>query len=195
MMTGKNKSKRSLVPLRLQIPLAVLLGIVFVFLLNARFRGGRVGQSVSVPAVGDKAAAADVTAVEPDQRIGLLIDKISAEGLTGTLEDETLPDLAGDPFLKPDRSAAKGRLHGPDSRGHAQEGDDDGRSREELIKSLTLTATLIDSGTNLALINGMLRGENDMIGPFNVVKIQERAAFLRDDSGTVLLKMKGDDTL
>ena len=192
-MTRKNKRRKSLVPLRLQIPLAVVLAILFLFLLNARLRGRRDAGGVLVPAVEEKAAAADMAPVDCDRRISSLIDKISAEAPSDKREEEPLPELAGDPFVKPDRTAKRRARNGLDPL--CGEDNEANQSREAFMNSLILQATLIDSDMNLALINGKLLAESDMIGPFNIVKIGERVAFLSDESGNVLLKMKGDDTL
>ena len=61
------------------------------------------------------------------------------------------------------------------------------------MESLTLQATLIDGDRRFVLINGTLFAEEDSIGAFKIVEIGERAASLKDDRGSVLLKMEGDD--
>ena len=192
-MTRKNKRKKSLVPLRLQIPLAVVLGILFLLLLNARLKGRRDAGGIPLPAVEEKAAAADIATVDCDRRITSLIDKISAEAPSDQREEEPLPELAGDPFVKPERTARRRALNGLNPL--CGEDNEVERSREAFMSSLVLQATLIDGDMNLALINDKLLAQSDTIGPFNIVKIGERAALLSDESGTVLLKMKGDDTL
>ena len=192
-MSHKAGRNKSIVPPKLQVPLAVVLAIVFIFLLSARLKGASDNDGPRVPTVEDKAASAHAVVRDDGHRIALLMDKINARERYEELDDEPLQELAGDPFVKPGRAAA----------GNTPEGDDMGRaehrdryqSREAFIESLTLQATLVDGDANLALINGMLVTENDTMGPFSVVKIEERTAFLSDETGSVLLTMKGDETL
>ena len=192
-MSNKARRSKSIVPFKLQVPLAVVLAVVFIFLLNARLRGGRHDNGMRVPAVEDKVACADPTVVDCEQRVGLLVDKITAQEPRGQFEEEPLPDLAGDPFVKPDSAAAR---RASDEHGSQREEQKNRyQSREAFIESLTLQATLVDGDANLALINGTLLTENDTLGPFRVVKIEERTALLSDEAGNVLLTMKGDDTL
>jgi hypothetical protein len=192
-MSKKAGKKKGIVPLKLQVPLAVVLAIVFVFLLNARLKGGRNGDAMPVPPVDDKVAAADTSVFDCGQRVALLMDKISAEQPRGRLDGEPLPDLAGDPFVKPDNAAAGTGIDEHDPQRAEQRNRY--QSREAFIESLTLQATLVDGDANLALINGTLVAENDMMGSFSVVEIEERTALLSDETGNVLLTMKGDDTL
>jgi len=189
-MSNKTGRKKSIVPLKLQVPLAVVLAVVFVFLLNSRLRGSRQDNNVEVPALEEKVASADVTELDCEQRLDWLMDRIATPELCGRSEEEPLPELAGDPFVKPDRA-------GDGNRTDAQRGEpgDRYRSREDFIESLTLQATLVDGDRNLALINDTLLAEKDTIGPFNIVRIGERTVVLSDETGNVLLTMKGDDTL
>jgi|GEM_PF-2612604 len=191
-MSSKAGRKKSIVPLKLQVPLAVVLAVVFIFLLNARLRGGRHDSGVRVPAVQDKVACADATVADCEQRLGVLMEKITARKPRGQLHAEPPPDLAGDPFVKPHRAAVGDRIDEHDPQ--RAEPKERRQSREAFIESLTLQATLVDGDANLALINGTLLTENDTMGPFSVVKIEERTALLSDVTGTVLLTMKGDDT-
>jgi hypothetical protein len=53
----------------------------------------------------------------------------------------------------------------------------------------------MDGDARLAFIDDTLFAENDTIGAFKIVGIRERAAFLDDGDGIVVLRMKGDDPL
>ena len=187
-MARKTKRKKSVVPLRLQIPLAILLGIVFIFLLKARLTGRRTAEGRPAPAAQDEVVTAEAESSDSERRVDALIDKITQE--EPEPEREVLPRLAGDPFAKPRRPVGQLVAGNP---GAAQQAQDDRRSRDQFVESLTLQATLIDGDKKFVLINGTLFAEKDSIGAFKIVEIGERAASLKDDRGTVLLKMKGED--
>ena len=193
-MASKKKSKKSVVPHKLQIPLAILLGIVFIFVLNSRLKGRRTAQGASAPATQDEVVTADVAVSDSGRWVDALIDKITNE--EPKREHVTLPDLAADPFVKPDRRPKKFLHSGSEHAQRPQENDTyAGQSREQFLESLTLQATLIDGHERFALINDTLYGESDTIGAFKIVRIGERAASLKDNCGRVILKMKGDDLL
>jgi hypothetical protein len=189
-MMARKKSKKSVVPRKLQVPLAILLGIVFIFLLKGRLSGRSAAEGEAAPAARDEVVTAEVGPTDSERRVDDLIDKITQD--EPEPEREVLPRLAGDPFAKPPRPAA--RVSGtPDAHRHEQDDAYDGRSRDQFVEGLNLQATLIDGDKRFVLINGMLFAEKDRIGAFKIVEIGERAASLRDDRGSVLLKMKGDD--
>ena len=188
-MARKKKSKKSVVPLKLQIPLAILLGIVFIFLLKGRLSGRSTAEGRPAPAVPDEVVTAEVESSDSERRVDALIDKITRD--EPEPEREVLPRLAGDPFAKPRRPVGRVVAGNP---GAARDDEAyDGRSRDQFVEGLTLQATLIDGDKKFVLINGTLFAEKDCIGAFKIVEIGERAASLRDDRGSVLLKMKGDD--
>ncbi len=199
-MNSKNKEKKSAIPPKLQISLAIVLGIVFMFLLTARLRG-----RLPSPAVNDEPSSDETAAMTSRQRrVGLLIDEISGkEEGSGNATEQELPELPSDPFAEPDRTTSRGvlsklgrlprGLRSQQRGGEDNGGEYDGKSREEFIESLALQATLRDGNLRIALISGKLCAENCTIGRFKLVKVGERVALLSDDTGNVLLRMKGDD--
>jgi len=193
-MAGKKKSKKSVVPRKLQIPFTIVLGTVFIFVLSSRLKGRRTAEGTPAPAASDEVVTAEVGPSDSERRVDALIDKIAQAEPKPQREDEVLPRLAGDPFVKPPRPPERVASGGSKAVRRAQEDDAyDGRSREQFVESLTLQATLIDGDKRFVLINGTLFAEKDSIGAFRIIQIGERAASLSDDRGSVLLKMKGDD--
>jgi hypothetical protein len=188
-MASKSKGKKSIFPLKLQIPLAILLGIVFILMLNAKLKGRRTAQGEP-----DNAVTAQVASTDSEHRVDELLDMISKEKPKSERERGPLPDLPGDPFAKPKRPPKTILPGDPEHLNGTQEDDAfGGQSREGFVGSLTLRATLIDGDKKFVLINDTLYGENDTIGAFKIVEIRERSATLKDDRGPVLLEMKGDD--
>ncbi len=195
-MARKNKIRKSVVPLKLQIPLAIVLGIVFIVVLNSRLRDRRSTEGRPASAAPDEVVTAGVESGDPERRVDALIDKITGEEPNHQRDDEILPRLAGDPFVKPKRPSGRDSASYPEHSNGAQEKDAyDGRSRDQFVQSLALQATLIDGDRRFVIINGTLFAEKDTIGAFKIAEIGERAASLTDERGSVLLKMKGDDLL
>lgn len=190
-MARKKKSKRSIVPLKLQIPLAIVLGIVFILMLNAKLKGRRTAQGAPAPDEPDNTVTAQVASTDSEHRVDELLDMISNEKPKSERERGLLPDLPGDPFAKPKRKPKAILPDDPEYLNGTQLAD--GQSRDQFVQSLTLQATLIDGDKKFVLIGDTLYGENDTIGAFKIVEIRERSATLKDDRGPVLLEMKGDD--
>ena len=193
-MASKKKSKKSVIPLKLQIPFAILLGIVFVLLLNSRLKGLRNDKGTPAPGSTNTVETAEVLPGDSEQRVEILIDKVSDE--KPKREHSPLPALASDPFAKPERPYRKAAGNEPEEVKRAMEREVyDGQSREQFVASLTLQATLIDGDRRFVLINDTLFAEKDNIGAFKIVEIGERAAFIDDGRGSMLLEMEGDDLL
>lgn len=194
-MRSKNKKKKRVLPAKLQIPLAIVLGIAFIFLLNARLKGRGTAQGAPVPTVEDDQVNPRVTAADSRRRVQELLDKIGEMESEDESEPGSLPDLVGDPFADPYGPPL--RIAASDlGRGRQQEQDaDDKQARAKFLDDLTLQATLMDGNARLAFIDDTLFAENDTIGAFKIVGIRERAAFLDDGGGIVILNMKGDDPL
>jgi len=191
-MARKKKSRKSVVPHKLQIPLAIVLGIVFILMLNSRLKSRRTAEGRPAPAARDEVVPAEVQSSGSESRVDVLIDKLTQNHAKP--EREVLPRLPGDPFVKPKRPAGRISNGDPEHSNRAQEQDVyDGQSRDQFLQSLTIQATLIDGDKRFVLINGTLFAEKDSIGAFKIVEIGERAASLSDERGSVLLKMKGDD--
>jgi hypothetical protein len=195
-MRSKNKKKKSVVPSKLQIPVAIVLGIAFICLLSARFKGRGTAQGAPVPTVEDGQVTPRVTAADSGRRVQELLDKISRMESQDEREPGWLPDLPVDPFADPYGPPARIAASGPSARQGAQdERSSDEQIRAAFLDGLTLQATLMDGDARLAFIDDTLFAENDTIGAFKIVGIRERAAFLDDGGGIVVLKMKGDDPL
>jgi len=188
-MADKKKSKKGIVPLKLQIPFAMVLGIVFIFLLTSRLRDRRTAQGAPAATEPDEMVTSEVARTDSEHRVAELLDKISRQ--EPEIERGPLPLLSNDPFARPKRSSIVSE--------HVQGAQKDdaygGQSREAFVGALTLRATLIDGDQRFVLINDTLYCENDTIGAFKIVEIRERSAALNDDRGPVLLEMKGDDLL
>lgn len=202
-MSSKNRRKKSIVPPKVQIPLTIVLGIVFIFLLTARLRDRGTAGSAVPSAVGAEPSGAQTAKASSSQlRINSLIDKIAGDEQEGDA-DATLqetPEPPSDPFVEPDGRGALNKLGrlSREFRSQQRGGEDSGgenerRSREEFIRSLTLEGTLRDGNVGIAVISGKLYAEDDNVGRFKLVRVGERIAFLADDAGNVRLKMKGDD--
>ena len=202
-MKSRSKAKRSIVPFKFQIALAVLLGIAFIVLLTARLKGRGNTEGASPPAEG-RASIDETLSAGTGQRIELLINEISSSETASHGQDlRAAPQLSSDPFIEPDKKARSSARDGLarlsralDPRQRAEEHGSDAyarQSREEFIANLTLQATLIDGNVRFALIDGKLFAENDHVGRFKIARIGERVVLLSDDIGSILLKMKGDD--
>lgn len=195
-MRSKNKEKKSVLASKLQIPVAIVLGIAFICLLSARLKGRGTAQGAPVPTVEDEQVTPRVTAADSRRRVQELLDKIGEMESQDEREPGWLPDLPGDPFADP---------YGPPLRiaasdvgrrlGEQEQDANDEQARARFLDGLTLQATLMDGNARLAFIDDTLFAENDTIGAFKIVGIRERAAFLDDGGGIVVLKMKGDDLL
>lgn len=196
-MKSKSKGKKSVIPARLQIPLTIVLGLVFVLVLSARLRGrGTAAQEAADLAAGDSQVTADATAADSQHRVDALIDKISEEAPEHEQERETgsVPVLPVDPFADPYGPPVRTAAGTAASRQRAQDEQDE-EARASFVEGLTLQATLIDGEDKFAFIDDTLFYKNDTIGAFRIVAIGERAALLDDGNGPVLLEMKGDDLL
>jgi hypothetical protein len=195
-MSSKRETGKSVVPRKLQIPLAIILGALFVFLLTARLRGRESAQGAPVPSADGEATATQTATADSQHRVDALIEKINEE--EPRRHDErgsgSPPNLVGDPFLVPQKSSARVVAGKLGDRPRSQE-EQNAEARARFVESLTLQATLIDGDSRFALIDGTLFAENDSVGAFKIVGIGERSAFLDDGHGTAFLKMKGDDLL
>jgi hypothetical protein len=141
-MKSKSNKKKSVVPAKMQIPIAIILGIVFICLLNAKLKGRGTAQGAPVPTVEDEQGTPRVTASDSRRRVQELLDKISEMESQDEREPGWLPDLSGDPFADPYGPPARTVASGRDSGRRGQDKDSNDEQARGRFRQLSWTATL-----------------------------------------------------
>ena len=202
-MTDKPKGKKSVLPLKLQVLIAVVLGTLFIFLLVSRLKGMRPDEVTESPTKTEESSIKEEPgASHPNPEIDIFIEKLSREQEEKNISHLPSPDSLSDPFTEPARrsegilSKVGQMLPMLESLPDTIQKDDhenDRQSREEYINSLSLKGTLIDGNARFAVINSRLYAENDDLGKFKITRIEERAVLIEDGIGDVMIRMGEDD--
>jgi len=204
-----SNKKKSIIPPKLQVPVTVVLGLMFILMLGVQLKRAQTSKrkppTDAATAVTTETSPEQRDVADAKQRLDVLVRRISSVARPEEHEVAAPSRPRWDPFVRPEsvdtkiRRAKGDTLNAqPESEQGARVRNRDlygGQSREQLIERLTIQGTVLDGNARLAIIDGRMFAQGDHLGPFRIVRIGECSALLRDNNGDELIKMKGDEEL
>jgi hypothetical protein len=199
MKGGCPVADKELIPRKVQMPLALFLGILLLIVLVWRF-GGRRGPSPAEGAPTPKEAEEAAVSVED---LSQLLGDLKMDGGSRGVFAHEAPPLERNPFLmgpepaapnpgEPAQAALGAQANGSENGGgesSPQVKEAAVKSRSERLSALRVSATGITRDSALALVNGMCLKKGDTIAGFVVKEINEREVILEDELGTESVRM------
>ena len=189
---------KSLIPPKAQIPVAVVLGILFALLLVWRFGFGAQEETESVVSLIPEVDAAEIGVSLDDLRE--ILKELQVDTPEGKAEGEDegqLPLLSGNPFrwaqAPSPRPGALGANAG-EGEGSVQE-PVRGPSRESRLNSLVLSGTCVLEGSSTAIVGERYVKVGDVVEGFTIQEIRESELTLADDVGVEIIKIEKPEWL
>ena len=176
-------SKKSTIPVNAQIPVAIILSIMFAFLLLYQF--GPLGSEDEAPDTVILSVDETEVQVSVDDVKSLLAD-IQADKIQRVSQATTAPPLSRDPFRRAGFHVSAGEP-GEDTKPTTE--SELLRMHEERLRSLRLSATSLMSGNTIAIINGRLLRVGDSIEGFVIQEVRKREVILEDEIGKESIQM------
>ena len=184
-------TSRSLIPPKVQVPIAIGLACVFVIVLVWRFYPR---QSVEgIPASSEDAESPPVEISLGDLR--RLVADLQPDDVAHVTAQPTLPQLVRNPFRWRVEDIPHRRKGGSAEPAEVPAEDNtlsellQTVAREESLKSLSLLGTCIAGETGIALVNGRYVRPGDAIAGFTVREIREREIVVADELGSEVVVM------
>ena len=182
--------KKSLIPLKIQVPAAIVLAFVFVALLVFRTMKNDGDTDSTV-----QAANRDLHAMTGLETSRERVPVSELRNLILNFQDEPqaepdVPQLERNPFLIPE-DAFTGAL--PDQADF--DGEPDGTSvldlsRARELNSMILTGTSKIGDRYMAIVNGMVLGKGDRIDGYTIVEVGEGILIIENRRGVRIVRMK-----
>lgn len=196
-------ARRTTIPPKAQIPVAIVLGILFVFLVWFRLVLPRFSAPAAAPVAAGQSAPAPVAAIPLVAPVGqestlfindmiMLLAEAKATIGEGAAKETEAPPLKRNPFeMRQEGSAGDGVSRSREGSGLSQAELEIQRyeQRGYILDSLELTATLQVGRRWLAVIDGRTLAVGDRIEGFTIKDIGERSVVLEDDGGTASIPM------
>lgn len=194
---------KSVVPAKLQIPMAIVLGLLLVCIVVVRF-GGRKQATPAVTVKEKTNVTAEETITIEDLRQALTDLPRTTTSRVGPRDGP--PPLVRNPFVLADSESAEDGTTSAASEGGSEEGEsapvvsegetdkpstpaEPAEDRSVRLARLSLSATSLTKNSAVALINGRYVREGDVIEGFVVKKIHERKVLLEDQVGIETVRM------
>jgi len=187
-MASKSKS---IIPLRAQIPAAVIGAIILTLLLIRQFGPGQneKGQPLN------QAEASTTDSAVPMVELESLLADVHANYVERVERTKHLPPLSGNPFRLP--GIPEDGL--PSNEDGVIEGslaiEPDVPTRDEILASMILTGSCVVGETSMAIVNGQYFKAGERIGSFVVWEVRERELVIADGEGIEVLRMAEPDWL
>jgi len=209
-MSSSRKKRKTIIPVKWQVPFALALAVVFVVTLTSTIKHVRASNQRSVPQPDSLATLSGETdTADPTGRMRALIESMRNQRDEVTTAVLPPAEQLYDPFVEPeikvsDRKSGESGTQSQakaiaEQRRQAEEEEKERlykeRQREQFIAGLVLQGTLLDGRSKLAFINGKLFAEEDRIERFRIVNVGAREVLLRDRYGDVLLPLEEDKEL
>ncbi len=177
--------RKSLIPPNAQVPLALLLGILFAGLLYWRFAPD-----------GDKESRKVVVVSQANyslEEVRGLIEDVRRDDFSPSELESTAETLDDDPFLWDALAPVEPVVALPEEPDTAEE--DALEERNERLAELQLSGTMFIGRKGFAIINGQHLRTGDKIAGFTLNHINERTAVLVDEYGAEELEIAFDSLL
>lgn len=182
--------KKSLIPIKVQVPAAFVLGIVFVALLVFRALKNEGDTDATVHAANYDVYATVESGIAyermPVRKLGVLIqnfqDKSSVERYVSTPEQN--------PFLIPEDAFTRALSDMDNFDDETDTSSDMDYSRARELNSIVLTGTSKIGDRYLAIVDGMVLGEGDQIDGYTIVGVGEGILYLKNKRSTRIVRMK-----
>ncbi len=182
--------KKSLIPLKFQIPAAIVLALVFVALLVFRAvrSDGDTDSTVQAANIDTHAIASPETMLErvPVGDLRNLILNFQH----GPQTEPNKPPLERNPFLIPEDAFTRALPEQADFDGELVGTSELDRSRARELNSMVLTGTSKIGDRYMAIVNGMVLGEGDRTDGYTIVEVGEGVLFLENKRGARIVRMK-----
>lgn len=182
------KHKKGVIPPKAQVPVAVVLSVLFVCVLALRFGGGERDAVAATP----NEIPADQPMVSVDD-LRTVLARIEARKEDRMTREGSMPELARNPFLAPlEPAVAKVALRPePVSIELLAPPVPTGPTRADRLRSIELTAICISNGRSIAVIGGEYLAAGDEIAGFMIKAINDGEAVLEDELGLKILRLEG----
>ena len=177
-------SKKSTIPPKAQVPVAVGLAVLFAVILAWRFLSQDEGDAPAVPAAPSGDSEVQVSLEELTEALEAL-----QEGYVKELpRPSELPPLARNPFLVGEAGVRPAALEAGGKEAVARQLALAGR--EAGLAGLVLSATCVAGESSGAIVNGRHLGLGDEIEGLTIQKIEQRQVVLTDDWGTYTIEIQ-----
>lgn len=183
-------SKKSLVPLKVQVPAAIVLASVLVALLVFRGMKNNGDADSTVQAANRDMDVAIVPEIA-QERVPLNDLNNLVLSFQGQSESATrAPTLKTNPFLIPEDAFSTILPDQAEFEGEEEDSSDPDVSRARELHSVVLTGTSKIGERYMAIVDGMVLGEGDRIGGYVIVEVGEGVLFLENRRGVRIVRMK-----
>lgn len=184
--------KKSLIPVKLQVPAAFVLAIVFVSLLVFRAMKSEGDTKATV-----QAANLDVYAIDVPKTLHERMPVNDLRNLIFNFQDKSesesepvLPLLTRNPFLIPDDAFTRALPDQADFDEELELRSGSDRSQVKELNSIVLTGTSKIGDRYMAIVDGMVLGEGDRIAGYTIVEVGEGILYLENRRSARIVRMK-----
>ncbi len=177
--------RKSFIPPNAQVPVALVLGVLFLGLLLWRFAPDDHKDARKVVVVSQTNYSLD--------EVRGLIAEVRSEDFSPSKTERSADECEADPFLWDALAPVEPVVALPDEPDTAE--DDALEERNDRLAELQLSGTMFIGRTGLAIINGQQLRTGDEIAGFTLNHINERSAVLVDEYGAEELEIAFDSLL
>ena len=182
--------KKSLIPLKIQVPAAIVLAIAFVALLVFRAvkNDGDTDSTVQAANIDTHAMTSPETLLErvPVGDLRNLILNFQH----GPQTKPNIPPLERNPFLIPEDAFTRALPEQADFDGEPVGTSDLDLSRARELNSMVLTGTSKIGDRYMAIVNGMVLGKGDRIDGYTIVEVGEGVLIIENSRSVRIVRMK-----
>lgn len=188
-------SKKSLIPANAQVPVAIVLAILFTLLLWWRFAPKKEAEETTTVMISSGETEVEVSLDE----LQTILAEIQAGRIKHASRGTSVPTLLKNPFERLEKVPMPDPLleieNESDPRNDERLLEIRQREHDQQLATMALTATGITGKSAIALINGKYFKVGDMVEGFVVKKIREREVTIEDQLGTEIIRMPEVPTL
>lgn len=182
--------KKSLIPVKIQIPAALVLAVFFVALLVFRASKSDGDRNATVQAAnydahtitGSEAFSERVAVDDLRNRILNFQNKPETEPVT--------PRLEQNPFLIPEDAFTRAMPDRADLGDEPDVTSELDRSRARELNSMILTGTSKIGDQYMAIVDGIVLGKGDRIDGYTIVEVGEGILIIENRRGVRIVRMK-----
>jgi hypothetical protein len=183
--------KKSLVPIKAQIPLALCLAVAFALVLAWRFRPQDERKAAAAPQAKPAATAEATDSPVAIDDLRALLKKIKTGEKPAAPAETPMQAPIHDPFRTPPPEVAPAVVEAPPEPeiDPAVQAIEARARRDTALENLKLTGTCLAGSERVALINGRCLRPGASVDGFQVREVREREVVLEDEFGPAVVRL------